>query len=142
MQKLAEEAVITAFRHKVKCDFSVESLEKVDQLIDLLSKSHRSGGIDEADMLAECLFWGAYIGEVIRKHHNGGEWSEGLDGTGHATYPLAVAGKTLYPCRWCVERVRNGVSESVWKNYQAFALEEALKNIDFKINTNKPAGSH
>ena len=79
---------------------------------------------------------------MIRRHHGGGEWSEGADGTGHGTYPLAVSDKVLYPCRWCVERVQSGASESVWKQYQTFALAEAVQKIDLKKYTNSAVGTN
>lgn len=141
MQKFAEEAVNIAHRYDVQMDFSVESLEKIDQQLDLLSASYRAGKVKEADMGAGCLIWGAYVGEVIRKHHGGGEWSEGPDGTGHGTYPLIVRNETLYPCRWCVERVQNGNSVSVWKQYQVFAFADAMRKADPVARPRSPTNS-
>ena len=141
MQKLAEEAVIVAHRHGVLMDFSAQSLEKVDPQLDAISASYRAAKVIEADMGARCLIWGAYVGEVIRKHHGGGEWSDGPDGTGHGTYPLTVRHETLYPCRWCVERVQSGSSVSIWKEYQAFAFADLMRRGDPVARPMSPTNS-
>jgi hypothetical protein len=142
MQKFAEDAALSARMSGVSFDYSVSSLTNVDLALDALARVRAANKIGSTDFEAWCLFWGAYVGEVIRRHHGGGKWAEGEDGTGHGTYPLTVADKMLYPCRWCVERIQSGAPEGVWKNYQVFALEEAVRGINLSKNTNSPAGSN
>jgi hypothetical protein len=139
MQKFAEDAALSGRAQGVEFDYSIESLTNVDLALDALARVKSANKIDDTRFGAWCLFWGAYVGEVIRKHHGGGEWSEGADGTGHGTYPLAVGDKILYPSQWCVERVQGGAPEGVWKEYQLFALTEAVRKIDFKESAKSPA---
>jgi hypothetical protein len=91
MKKLAEIAVATGRQSdNQELDFSTESLKKVDYiLVRVLSKT--SDADREETIATAGLIYGAYVGEVIRKHHGGGEWSEGKDGTGPGADDLSLS---------------------------------------------------
>lgn len=124
MRKIAEVAIGTIDpESRMPFNFSPESLQKVDEILGQLPQMVSTTNRDE-ELSYACLAWGAYVGEVIRRHHKNGTWSEAVDDAGHGVYPLLVGQQTIYPCQWTIERVEKGPTASVWRKYQALSLQQ------------------
>ncbi len=102
MAALANRAVgETRVRHRDEFDFSVESLEWLEELI-----WEYDTGLNEWDSSADTdlmgTLWGAYIGEVIRRHSRA-KWV-----LSHNTPALQLGGFTVFPTNKVRKRLTEG----------------------------------
>lgn len=75
MEADALEAMKLTRKHfVVELDFTPASIEQLESIIDDVEFTLR-GGKSEENIELLTRVWGAYLGEVIRRHHNG-EWIE------------------------------------------------------------------
>jgi hypothetical protein len=58
--------------------------------------------------------FGAYVGEVIRRHHAGAEWKRDHPAVGEKTYPIHWEGGDSFPKGSCYKRIVNGDEDDVW----------------------------
>ena len=83
MEELAERAVEAARIWDLELDYSAESLEKVDALMQMLFMENMSHSLSENTLLATANFYGAYLGEVLLRcglKDLDFAWMEGEDG--------------------------------------------------------------
>ncbi len=101
----AEEAVrVAAADHKVKLNYSLESVEALDSIL------ANQGAVD---LEYQSKTWGGYFGEVLRKRW-GGEWSLTQYPNAVAAVPtLEVNGSRLYPLMKVFRRLTMGQGESL-----------------------------
>jgi len=97
-------------------DYSVDSLKKVDTILGRVRElyvkdpsSVRIRGIS--------LEYGAYVGEVIRRHEPGAYWTQDSPIAGAKSYPLHWKDKETFPLAWCSKRIVNGDEDSIWLKY-------------------------
>ena len=123
--KFAENIVAAAENiSEVALDYSVESLQAVDDIIE----SFRQDGCTAEQVAATLFGFGCYIGEVFVRHA-GGAWKETAQ-TEMATiarFPMVVAlenGKLCNPIGKAFKRLQNGEEDNIPYFYQVFAVEE------------------
>jgi hypothetical protein len=127
MSNEAEKAVKEAQeKFGIKLDYSLESVENVETI---LGKYHDDPTLKEAVTNRTPLQYGAYVGEVIRRHKNG-KW---LAPKGKIEGPMDVQIKygsgTSFPVNWCGKRVINGEEDNIWHKFTLLVIEDrkALK---------------
>ncbi|MGH9669292.1 MAG: hypothetical protein ACRD3A_04190, partial [Terriglobales bacterium] len=110
MLAYAEQAVAAAREYQIRLDYSEESLQQVESILDRLHHpiaggpipgGVRGGAASAAPADAEtedlCKVWGGYLGEVVRRRW-GGEWIlETYPGGNVLTVALSVPGGTVFP---------------------------------------------
>jgi len=65
---------------------------------------------------------GAYLGEVIRRSHNGVWAVDSADG-GKDSFPVIIDNTyEIFPCMWCLKRLGNGPHENIWRKYIALVV--------------------
>ena len=100
----AEAVRIAAADHRIKLDFSVGSIEKLEQLLE---------GQAAVDLEYQTRTWGGYFGEVLRRHW-GGEWLFTQYPEAVSAVPtLEIAGSRLYPLMKVYRRLTIGEAESL-----------------------------
>ena len=118
MASLADEAVSRArSEFQQSLDFAPESVRKVEQILGKLYEVRAAGEMPDDRLHREAETWGAYIGEVIRRHM-GGHWEKDHEVGGPDSYPLHHGGGQSFPVAWCGKRLINGDEDNVWFKYQ------------------------
>jgi hypothetical protein len=123
MESYAEQAVDAARKLDVHLDYSEESLEQVEAILERLRPAGAApGAAATAPPGAEtedlCKVWGGYLGEVVRRRW-GGEWVlETYPGGGVLTVALSVPGGTVFPSMKIYRRLSQGPAENVWSFYR------------------------
>jgi hypothetical protein len=114
IQSLALGAVKHAgFKHKAGLDFSMDSIHRIDWILQDLHKRHAAGRLSGKEARSEANIWGAYVGETVRRL-NGGKWESRRGSSGENIFVLMVnEGKTVNPFDWCYDRITQGDSEPV-----------------------------
>jgi hypothetical protein len=105
MQAYAAEAVrVAAADHRVKLDYSLESVTALENLL---------AGQGAFDLEYQAKTWGGYFGEVLRKRW-GGDWSLTQYPNAVAAVPtLEINGSRLYPLMKVYRRLTMGESEDL-----------------------------
>jgi hypothetical protein len=121
MAAYAGEAVNRAAEKGERLDYSEASLARVERCLDTMAKpsgrdqaqQENAGGLDYQSRL-----WGAYLGEVVRKHY-GGTWQMSqYPGSALAVPAIDVRGSHLYPTMKVFRRLTMGESENIVAFYQ------------------------
>ena len=132
MQANAEQAVRYAReRFRSELDYSPQSLERVDRIIDVmhveLPKSFVARAIKGAAIDAEvwtmAKMWGAYVGETLRRQW-GGRWKTTPSPDGHAEVLLDLPLGRCKPVAEVHRRLMEGTGPG------ALAMYAALLKID------------
>ena len=74
-----------------KLDFSAASIEKLDEILVLVSES------PDVDLDFEVRLWGSYLGEVLRRRYNGAWEMTPYPGGAVAVPAVDVRGSRLFP---------------------------------------------
>jgi hypothetical protein len=88
MPELAQRAVTYAAEHGRRLDYSPRSVQDVDALLAQLHDLRTKGALDDRNLNVQALRFGAYVGEVIRRNHNG-TWHTDHDVAGPNSFPLS-----------------------------------------------------
>ena len=113
----------------VRLDYSVESIERLEHLLSQLYSKLPRGffqkllqrGLTHGEVEKASEMFGAYIGEVIRRH-GGGTWEMDTRFTrGHIC--LRKDEKRIYPASKVYKRLTQGPSDSVWF-YVQYLMQE------------------
>jgi len=118
MTFLAAEAVKDAEKeNQIKLDYSPQSIEKVEAVLDNIHEQYTK---DKSSIAVNglAMAYGAYIGEVIRRSEPGSIWERDHPVGGEKSYPLHWKGGESFPCGWCFKRITNGPEDNVWHKYQ------------------------
>ena len=120
MLAYAEQAVAAARDYQIRLDYSEESLQQVESILDRL-QDPIPGGASAAPSDAEtedlCKVWGGYLGEVVRRRW-GGEWVlETYPDGNFLTVALSVPGGKVFPSMKIYRRLSQGAAENVWSFY-------------------------
>ena len=122
MLSYAEQAVAAARQQQIELDYSEESLQLVETILDRLHPPHAGGPAagaapTDADTEDLCKMWGGYLGEVVRRRW-GGEWAlETYPGGNVLTVALSTPGGTVFPSLKIYRRLSQGAAENVWLFY-------------------------
>jgi hypothetical protein len=119
MEQYANEAVkIAREQFGTELDYSEESLQEVEGILDQLaalaaSEKPSNEAIDEMSKA-----WGGYFGEVVRKRW-GGEWMiDTYPGGEFLIVTLHVNGSKLYPSMKVNRRLTRGSNDNLWQFYE------------------------
>jgi hypothetical protein len=126
MQGFADQAVLMADKGDgISLDYSPASIEKVEQA---LGKSYEEGQRLNSSAAAKpiAIFFGAYIGEVIRRSEPDSGWLPEQAVGKERLYPLRWLGGEHFPVDWCYRRLVNGPQDSVWVKYTTLKQQGAV----------------
>lgn len=114
MQDYAEQAVLLARQLQVELDYSEQSLEQVDRLLERWHEQRES----EPQLDEMSRIWGGYLGEVVRRRF-GGEWTiEKYPAGDFPIVTLNVNGARLFPAMKIHKRLTNGAIDNLLPFYQ------------------------
>ena len=125
MLAYAEQAVAAAREYHIHLDYSEESLQQVETILDRLQDpipggvrgAATSAAPSDAETEDLCKVWGGYLGEVVRRRW-GGEWVlETYPGGNFLTVALSVPGGKVFPSMKIYRRLSQGAAENVWSFY-------------------------
>jgi hypothetical protein len=124
MRIRARKAIETAAKefHTV-LDFSPESVEKVETILEQIHQRQRQSPLSQAELVRESMKWGAYIGETI-KAVRPCRWALNGTGNGEGSLPVVYEDKgESYPVLWCYNRITNGDEDNVWHKFRILVLD-------------------
>jgi hypothetical protein len=114
---LSEEARDIAKKsYAIDLDYTVESIKRVDEILGKLNLEYVKDN-SKPGMRGLASAFGAYVGEVIRRHHQGTTWKQDHPTVGEKTYPIHWDGGESFPMAWCYKRIVNGEEDNVWHKY-------------------------
>jgi hypothetical protein len=119
MQHYAAEAVdLARAEHDIELDYSVESIERVEEI---LAKLHEDGRSRDptAETKGLALAFGAYIGEAIKRSEPDADWEQDQPAAGERSFALHWRGDESFPINWCYKRLVEGPEDNVWHKYVA-----------------------
>ena len=127
----ALDAADTADRNfKIKLDFSEDSIETVEKILDMLSKTMELDNPSKDLILNFAKQFSGYIGQVI-KINWGGEWKDENEFTIKNGPALKVKGQDLFLLSKVYRRITNGPEDNVWHFYQIIKKDiEGTRNIE------------
>ncbi len=101
---------------KIDLDFSVESMQHIERLID--EQFHEGRAVPDgffADQLGAKVFAiGSYLGEVIVQSVTGAEWkTDDSDPRGEINIQVVANGTEIYPVHRIIKRMKEGKSANV-----------------------------
>lgn len=110
----SQQAVKTGkMTHGESLDFSSDSLEGVERIMNGLHKQSQDKTLTEEQLVELSKMWGIYVGEVIRRYY-GGQWSI-VDGVPD----LALGGKQASPIAKARKRIAGGPMENLKYYFQS-----------------------
>ena len=131
MEQRAAEAVHRAENAmNLTLDYSPGSLPKVEKILTKLNIQHMEKPFSDERLRGESMLWGAYVGEVLRRH-KGGHWEPDSEAAGEGSFPLHWEGHESFPCAWCYKRIANGPEDNVWLKYLALTSEDLPEGVTF-----------
>ncbi|AWL12201.1 hypothetical protein HMF8227_01728 [Saliniradius amylolyticus] len=101
----------------IELDFSQDSINQVDEVLLRWLERYKSEALEEQAVFTLCNIYGAYVGEVFRKHI-GGHWVYDDTNPDAPTIMLEYAGKTYAFAATCYQRLVNDNQISVQKYYE------------------------
>jgi hypothetical protein len=128
--------------YQVLLDHSVRSVEDVEKILARLHE-HYLATQSEEGIFGLAMFYGAYVGEVIRRNDLMlAEWAGNVS---LQTFPSLSwharhGGESrVFPMSWCYARMIEGPGDNVWFKYQACivrdeAIVETVKQIGHRRN--------
>jgi hypothetical protein len=128
MQSYAEDAVRMARQFHVELDYSEQSLEQVEHLLEQLHEELRNAPAADRAQPPEApshpqvdemsRMWGGYLGEVVRRRF-GGEWTiEKYPAGDFLIVTLNVNGAKVFPAMKIHKRLTNGAADDLLAFYR------------------------
>ncbi|MEM0911117.1 MAG: hypothetical protein AAGJ37_09090 [Pseudomonadota bacterium] len=118
MEQSAEDAVVTASQQaNVTLDYSEGGLNLVDTAISEILRLFPDESQEDKSVFTICNIFGAYLGEVFKKHH-GGEWEYNDTDANAPSIYLRVNDNTYAFAGICYEKLVKNPNVSVAKYYQ------------------------
>jgi hypothetical protein len=97
----------------IMLDYSVESLEKLESILQQMHDENQATPISEQGLYARSLALGCYIGEVMRKAAGSGTWVRNSQ-FGENTFLLTLPGQhRTFPVSWARGRITAGPDETI-----------------------------
>lgn len=108
MQAYAAEAVrAAASEHRVKLDYSMESIDALEGIVGTLASA------PDADLEWLTKLWGSYFGEIFRRRYSVSWTMSEYPGAKFAVPTVEVKGSRLYPLMKIHRRLTMGEAESL-----------------------------
>ena len=124
MPLLAQDAIKWAAQKNVTLDFTAESVEGVEGLLAELHEKRAAGQLPDEQVTRAAVRYGAYVGEVIRRRHNG-SWAIDHEVAGPGSFPVRWGEHQTFPIGWCRKRIHNGDEDNVWFKFRVLVLDDA-----------------
>ncbi len=121
---LADDAVKWAAEKNVTLDYTPESVERVEGLLAELHEKRAAGKLPDDQVNKAAARYGAYVGEVIRRMHNG-SWAVDHEVAGPGSFPIRWRDHESFPLGWCRKRIINGEEDNVWYKFRVLLLGDA-----------------
>jgi hypothetical protein len=131
MPIFAEDAVQWGAEQNAPLDYTPESVERVEALLAKLHEERAAGRLPDDQLNKASLRYGAYVGEVIRRLHQG-TWA--LDSKVAGSFPIRWRDHESFPVGWCAKRIVNGEEDNVWLKFRDLLLDDT----DGKSADNNP----
>jgi len=112
--------------YHIELDHSLDSIKKVDEVLGKLHDEYVKNN-STPGLRGLGTAFGAYVGEVIRRHHPGTRWERDHPKMGEKTYPLHWEGGESFPMGWCYKRIINGEEDNIWHKYIVLKESRAEK---------------
>jgi len=127
----ALDAVDTAKRNfKIELDFSEDSIEKVEKILDVLNKTMKRDNPPKDLVLSFAKQFSGYMGQVMLIKWSG-EWKDENEYSIKNGPGLRVKGQDLFLLSKVYRRITNGADDNVWHFYQVIKSEiDGTKNIN------------
>ena len=121
----------------IDLNYSMDSIKVVEeQLAGLSQRVDKSN--PQKGMFGQAMGYGAYIGEVVRKHY-GGTWAVDHPVAGARSYPLTTkSNQVIFPVGWCWKRIINGGEDNVYLKAEMLLSQNVLTNVA-SVVTNRQA---
>lgn len=114
--KIQKEGAKLAVQHakiyNSKLDYSVDSLKKVDKILDLLSKNYLTKQNKE-ELKNLALIFGLYIIEVFERNEGKGYLERKLITLESDSFPYYFKGNLIFPCIWCLNKIFENEADKV-----------------------------
>lgn len=117
MQQHAQQAIHISQKYfQVDLNGSIASIQTMDRIIDEL----RERNIAQSNLFHDAIYaFGAYFGEVIRRHHPGVTWLKDLPSVGENVMALSLDGERdcIFPLGMCKKRLESEDEDTLWSKY-------------------------
>ncbi len=117
MHQQAQQAINLGHKYfNVDLDGSKESIRSLDRIIDEL----RERDISNSNLFHDAVYaFGAYFGEVIRRHHPGVLWLKDVPSVGENVMALSLDGvrDCIFPLGMCKKRLESENEDRLWSKY-------------------------
>ena len=123
MKVRAASAIVDArAKYSIELDYSSDSIEDVERILDTIHRQHVQDPIDDAELTRLKLKWGGYIGEVIKRLRKA-EWQldSKIGGPGSLPVVYEKSGES-FPVMWCLKRIVNGSEDNVWDKFNLLVV--------------------
>ena len=109
-------------KYSIELDYSSDSIEEVERILDKIHRQHREEPIDNAELNRLKLKWGGYVGEVIKRLRKA-EWQLDSKIAGPGSLPVVYekSGES-FPVMWCLKRIVNGPEDNVWDKFNLLVV--------------------
>ncbi len=127
MPAFAQRAVEAAKRDfQIELDYSEASIRSLEEVAGRMFSQKPSG----AQLEQLCFLYGAYLGEVARRHH-GGDWVIPTDGPYAGVVTLQTkGGSQTSPSAKLYKRLTNGDEDNLDFYYKVLFQREQVKSLD------------
>ncbi|PTY00842.1 hypothetical protein DB346_14630 [Verrucomicrobia bacterium LW23] len=105
-------AVSAAATQGVTLNYSVESFDKLEQLLGKLHDRYAASG-DETGLVDTALQYAAYVVTVLEKNYGKGVWSDEDPHHAESSYGFHLQGITIFPVGLCLKRIIDGPKEDI-----------------------------
>lgn len=107
----------------VELDYSVESVERVEELLGALHTEYQRTKNDEG-LNGLALEFAAYVIKVIERNFSLGTWTRDHPDFGPDSFPYEWQGSELFPYAWCQRRIFDGPGDDVWAKFHALVISK------------------
>jgi hypothetical protein len=124
MEYFCSEAVSLAHEQfKRRLDFSVRSIEEVEEILGEIHADYAKGKQEEG-LHGLALMFGAYVGAVITKDIGRGRWEREHPDFGADAFPFYYAESACwFPVSWCHKRIIDGKGDDIVFKYRVLVTE-------------------
>ncbi len=120
---LTDLAVKVALFYKVKLDFSLNSVKKVEDVLSKISEEYKKNQNEEG-IEGIALEFAAYIITVIERNLLLGKWQRDSE-LGKDTFPYDLGNNNyIFPYAWCQKRIFDGDEDNVWQKFKTLVLDK------------------
>jgi hypothetical protein len=125
--KMCELAEQVAEGFGVTLDYSERSVHDVERILGEIHEDYRRNKSEEG-LQGLAVEFGAYLVSVLEKHRGPVVWKRDHPDFGEDAFPLEWRGTTLFPVRWCLNRIVDGPGENIAFKWKALIADGQRDN--------------